>query len=129
MNESAPVDERTTFDTRVAHLGPQASVNFTIQRRARRPRWEVRVCYNDDELEHHGHPDCSTSNSPERAVALVSLKSADDVSAIARIYNRRNVHMVHFAAGSSVEGNFSHMDKILAFHPDDMGVMVQLVVN
>lgn len=48
--------------------------------------------------------------------------------------------MVPFGAGSSVEGNFSqpysgicidftHMDQVVAFHPDDMDVVVQPGVN
>ncbi|KAK4154519.1 hypothetical protein C8A00DRAFT_14360 [Chaetomidium leptoderma] len=98
------------------------------------------VCYDTDVLEHHGHSDWSTSNSPGRAVAVVYPKSTEDVSAIARICNNRNVPMVPFGAGSSVEGNFSQphsgicvdfsfMDKIVAFHPDDMDVVVQPGVN
>lgn len=98
------------------------------------------VSYDADVLEHHGHSDWSTSNSPERAVAVVYPRSTEDVSAIARICHRRNVPMVPFGAGSSVEGNFSqphsgicvdfaHMDKIVAFHPDDMDVVVQPGVN
>src|SRR5690606_4671438 len=98
------------------------------------------VCYDTDVLEHHGHSDWSTSNSPGRAVAVVYPKTTDDVSAIARICNNRRVPMVPFGAGSSVEGNFSqphsgicidfsYMDKILAFHPDDMDVVVQPGVN
>ncbi|KAK4120508.1 FAD-binding domain-containing protein [Parathielavia appendiculata] len=84
--------------------------------------------------------DASTSNTPERAVAVVYPKTTEDVSAIARICNRRSVPMVPFGAGSSIEGNFSqphsgicinfsNMDKILAFHPDDMDVVVQPGVN
>ncbi|KAK4246007.1 hypothetical protein C7999DRAFT_15844 [Corynascus novoguineensis] len=101
---------------------------------------EDAVTYDADVLEHHGHSDWSTSNSPGRAVAVVYPRSTEDVSAIARICNRRNVPMVPFGAGSSVEGNFSqphsgicidfaHMDKIIAFHPDDMDVVVQPGVN
>ncbi|KAJ4288847.1 hypothetical protein N0V88_007176 [Collariella sp. IMI 366227] len=98
------------------------------------------VSYDADVLEHHGHSDWSTSNSPERAVAVVYPRTTEDVSAIARICNRRNVPMVPFGAGSSVEGNFSqphsgicidftYMDQIIAFHPDDMDVVVQPGVN
>jgi D-lactate dehydrogenase (cytochrome) len=101
---------------------------------------EDAVSYDADVLEHHGHSSWSTSNTPERAVAVVYPKSTEDVSAIARICNRRLVPMVPFGAGSSVEGNFSqprsgicidfsHMDKILAFHPDDMDIVVQPGVN
>lgn len=98
------------------------------------------VSYDTDVIEHHGHSDWSTSNSSERAVAVVYPKSTEDVSTIARICDRRNVPMVPFGAGSSVEGNFSqphsgicvdfsYMDKIVAFHPDDMDVVVQPGVN
>ncbi|KAK3348219.1 FAD-linked oxidase-like protein [Neurospora tetraspora] len=69
------------------------------------------VTYDTHVLEHHGHSDCA-----------------------------RNVPMVPFGAGSSVEGNFSqpysgicidftYMDKVVAFHPDDMDVVVQAGVN
>ncbi|KAK4041206.1 hypothetical protein C8A01DRAFT_14980 [Parachaetomium inaequale] len=101
---------------------------------------EDAVCYDADVLEHHGHSEWSTSNSPGRAVAVVYPKSTEDVSAIARICHGRSVPMVPFGAGSSVEGNFSqphsgicvdfsYMDKIVAFHPDDMDVVVQPGVN
>jgi D-lactate dehydrogenase (cytochrome) len=98
------------------------------------------VSYDADVLEHHGHSDWSTSNSAERAVAVVYPRTTEDVSAIARICHRRSVPMVPFGAGSSVEGNFSQphsgvcvdfslMDRIVAFHPDDLDVVVQPGVN
>ncbi|KAK4222810.1 hypothetical protein QBC38DRAFT_489000 [Podospora fimiseda] len=98
------------------------------------------VSYDTEVLEHHGHSDWSTSNSPERAVAVVYPRTTSDVSTIAKICTRRNVPMAPFGAGSSVEGNFSqphsgicidfsHMDEIIAFHPDDMDVVVQPGVN
>ncbi|KAK1783388.1 hypothetical protein QBC45DRAFT_129403 [Copromyces sp. CBS 386.78] len=98
------------------------------------------VTYDADVLEHHGHSDWSTSNSPVRAAAIVYPRRTDHVSAIARICSARNVPMVPFGAGSSVEGNFSqpysgicidftYMDKVIAFHPDDMDVVVQPGVN
>ncbi|KAK3317427.1 hypothetical protein B0T19DRAFT_405119 [Cercophora scortea] len=98
------------------------------------------VSYDTDDLEHHGHSDWSTSNSPIRAAAIVYPRTTADVSAIARICNALNVPMVPFGAGSSVEGNFAqphsgicidmtHMDRIVAFHPEDMDVVVQPGVN
>ena len=83
------------------------------------------VCYDAEVLEHHGHSAWSTSNSPGRAAAVVYPKSTEDVACIARICHQRNVPMVPFGAGSSVEGNFSqphsgicidfaYMDKIVA---------------
>ena len=98
------------------------------------------VSYDTEVLEHHGHSDWSTSNAPERAVAVVYPRTTADVSLIARICTRRHVPMVPFGAGSSVEGNFSqphsgicidfsHMDQVVAFRPDDMDVTVQPGVN
>lgn len=101
---------------------------------------EDAVSYDADVLEHHGRSDWSTSNSAMRAVAVAYPRTTDHVSAIARICSARKVPMVPFGAGSSVEGNFSqphsgicidftYMDKVVAFHPDDMDVVVQPGVN
>lgn len=98
------------------------------------------VSYDSDVLEHHGHSDWSTSNSSERAVAVVFPRTTEDVSTIARICSKRKVPMIPFGAGSSVEGNFSqpysgicidftNMDKVISFHPEDMDVVVQPGVN
>ena len=98
------------------------------------------LSFDADVLEHHGHSDWSTSNSSGRAVAVAYPRTTDDVVAIARICHRRRVPMVPFGAGSSVEGNFSqphsgicidfaYMDRVIAFHPEDMDVVVQPGVN
>ncbi len=101
---------------------------------------KIAVSFDPDVLEHHGRSDWSSTNSPNRAVAVVYPRSTEDVSAIARICNKRRVPMVPFGAGSSIEGNFSqpysgicidfaYMDRIVAFHPDDLDVVVQPGVN
>ncbi|TDZ65274.1 D-lactate dehydrogenase [Colletotrichum trifolii] len=101
---------------------------------------ENAVSYDEDEIETHGHSDWSTSNSSGRPVAIVYPRTTEDVSNIAQVCHKHNVPMVPFGAGSSVEGSFSspysgicidfaHMDKIVAFHPDDMDVVVQPGVN
>lgn len=98
------------------------------------------MSYDEDVLDHHGHSDWSTSNSPGRAVAVAYPRSTDNVVAIAKVCNARNVPMVPYGAGSSVEGNFSQpysgicidctrMDRIIAFRPEDMDVTVQPGVN
>ncbi|KAK3321761.1 hypothetical protein B0H66DRAFT_574273 [Apodospora peruviana] len=98
------------------------------------------VSYDPDVLEHHGHSDWSTSNSANRAVAVVYPRTTAEVTTIARVCSAYNCPMVPFGAGSSVEGNFSQpyggicvdfclMDKIVAFRPDDMDVVVQPGVN
>ncbi|KAI9740610.1 MAG: hypothetical protein M1834_005191 [Cirrosporium novae-zelandiae] len=101
---------------------------------------EEAITYDDEVIHSHGHSEWSTSNSPGRPVAVVYPTSTEDVSLIARICYKYNVPMVPFGAGSSVEGNFSspfsgicidftHMDKIIAFHENDMDVVVQPGVN
>lgn len=99
-----------------------------------------RVSFDEDALEHHGHSDWSTANSLVRAVAIAYPRTTEEVVAIAKICNERRVPMVPFGAGSSIEGNFSQphsgicidftqMDRIVDFHPDDMDVVVQPGVN
>jgi D-lactate dehydrogenase (cytochrome) len=98
------------------------------------------VSFDEDVIEHHGHSDWSTANTPERPVAVVYPRTTEDVSAIARVCSEHDVPMVAFGAGSSVEGNFSspysgicidftHMNSIIAFHPGDLDVVVQPGVN
>ena len=101
---------------------------------------EDAVSFDEDVIEHHGHSEWSTSNSSERPVAVIYPKSTEDVVKIARVCNEHSVPLVPFGAGSSVEGNFSSpysgicvdfsfMDQMLAFHPEDMDVVVQPGVN
>lgn len=99
-----------------------------------------KVSYDEEALEHHGYSDWSTANSSTRAVAIAYPTTTTEVVAIAKICSKFKVPMVPFGAGSSVEGNFSqpfsgicidfaHMDKVVAFHPDDMDVVVQPGLN
>lgn len=98
------------------------------------------VTYDEDVLDHHGHSEWSTSNTPVRAVAVVYPRSTEDVVAIAKTCSARRVPMIPYGAGSSVEGNFSqpysgicidftHMDRVIAYRPEDMDVTVQPGVN
>lgn len=98
------------------------------------------VSVDKDDLEDHGFSEWSTSNTEVRPIAIVHPKTTEDVSAIAKICTHYKVPMVPYGAGSSVEGNFSSpyagicvdvssMDKIVAFHPEDMDVVVQPGVN
>ncbi|RGP70109.1 d-lactate dehydrogenase cytochrome [Fusarium sporotrichioides] len=101
---------------------------------------EEAVSTDWDDLEEHGHSEWSTSNSDSRPVAVIRPQTTEQVSAIARICTTYRVPMVPYGAGSSVEGNFSsphsgvcldlsNMNKIVAFHPDDMDIVVQAGVN
>ncbi|PHH87865.1 hypothetical protein CDD83_8306 [Cordyceps sp. RAO-2017] len=98
------------------------------------------VSMDETDLEEHGYSEWSTSNTDGRPVAIVRPASTEQVSAVAEICTRHRVPMVPFGAGSSVEGNFSSplsgicidlgaMDRIVAFHPLDMDVVVQPGVN
>ncbi|KAF3765543.1 FAD-binding domain-containing protein [Cryphonectria parasitica EP155] len=98
------------------------------------------VSFDEEALDHHGYSDWSTSNSPVRAVAIAYPRTTDDVVTIAKICSAHRVPMIPFGAGSSVEGNFSQphsgvcvdfaqMDRVVAFHPDDMDAVVQPGVN
>ncbi|KAH7127876.1 glycolate oxidase [Dactylonectria estremocensis] len=101
---------------------------------------EDAVSYDEDDIETHGYSDWSSCNSLGRGVAIVYPKSTEEVSTAAAICNKHNVPIVPFGAGSSIEGNFAspysgividltYMNKIMAFHPDDMDVVVQPGVN
>ncbi|KAK1977952.1 glycolate oxidase [Colletotrichum cereale] len=130
-----------------ASQGKLSQVDFADRKQMLRAAEEISdalgedaVSFDGDEIELHGHSDWSTSNSSGRPVAIVYPRTTEDVSRIAKICNRHTVPMVPYGAGSSIEGSFSspysgicidfvHMDKIIAFHPDDMDVVVQPGVN
>ncbi|KAF4973160.1 hypothetical protein FSARC_504 [Fusarium sarcochroum] len=98
------------------------------------------VSVDNHDLDEHGYSEWSTSNTDVRPVAIVKPTSTEQVSSAAKICNRYKVPIVPYGAGSSVEGNFSSpfsgvcldlsdMNKIVAFHPDDMDIVVQAGVN
>ncbi|KAF5586246.1 d-lactate dehydrogenase (cytochrome) [Fusarium pseudocircinatum] len=98
------------------------------------------VSVDSDDLDEHGYSEWSTSNTDVRPVAIVRPQTTEEVSSIARICTKYKVPMIPYGAGSSVEGNFSSpysgvcldlsgMDKIVAFHPEDMDIVVQAGVN
>ncbi|RBR09749.1 hypothetical protein FVER53590_11802 [Fusarium verticillioides] len=98
------------------------------------------VSVDSDDLDEHGYSEWSTSNTNVRPVAIARPKTTEEVSSIARICTKYKVPMTPYGAGSSVEGNFSSpysgvcldlcgMDKIVAFHPEDMDIVVQAGVN
>ncbi|MBE3041969.1 FAD-binding protein [Candidatus Bathyarchaeota archaeon] len=98
------------------------------------------VSIDFDDLEEHGFSEWSTSNTTVRPKAIVRPSSTEQVSEIAKICSKHKIPMVPYGAGSSVEGNFSsphsgicidlsRMEAIVAFHPDDLDVVVQAGVN
>ncbi|KAH6663273.1 hypothetical protein F5X68DRAFT_271660 [Plectosphaerella plurivora] len=101
---------------------------------------EDAVSLDQDDVEDHGYSEWSTSHTPERPVAIIRPSSTEEVSLVAKVCSKYNVPMVPFGAGSSVEGNstapysgvcidLSSMDQIVAFHPEDLDVVVQAGVN
>ncbi|KFA78618.1 hypothetical protein S40288_06969 [Stachybotrys chartarum IBT 40288] len=98
------------------------------------------VSYDEDNLEEHGFSDWSSINSSGRGIAIIYPRTTEDVSKAVTICHSHDVPIVPFGAGSSIEGNFAapysgiiidttYMDKIVAFHPDDMDIVVQPGVN
>ena len=95
---------------------------------------------DETDLESHAYSEWSTSNAETAPIAVIRPLSTEQVSVIAKFCTKYRVPMVPYGAGSSVEGNFSapysgicidlsNMDKIVAFHPEDMDVVVQPGVN
>ncbi|KAF5006342.1 hypothetical protein FDECE_7270 [Fusarium decemcellulare] len=86
------------------------------------------VSIDSDDLDEHGYSEWSTSNTDVRPVAIVRPQTTEQVSNIARICTKYKVPMIPYGAGSSVE-DLSGMDRIVAFHPEDMDIVVQAGVN
>lgn len=71
---------------------------------------------------------------------IVYPKSTEEVSGIAKICHERRIPMTAFSGGTSLEGHFAptrggvcidftHMDKILKIHKEDLDVVVQPAVG
>ncbi|KAG6306437.1 hypothetical protein E4U45_007173 [Claviceps purpurea] len=131
VTEKAPRTRRQYADTRTM-LAAVDEIRTSLG--------EDAVSMDASDIEEHSFSEWSTSNSDTRPVAVVRPQSTDDVSIIARICTKYKVPMTPYGAGSSVEGNFSspfsgvcldfsEMNKIVAFHPKDMDVVVQPGVN
>ncbi|CZT12641.1 related to proteins containing the FAD binding domain [Rhynchosporium graminicola] len=93
-----------------------------------------------EDLRFHGFSEWSPSNIDSLPIAVVYPKSTAEVSTLATICHKYKVPMTAFSGGSSLEGNFSaphgglsidfkHMNKIVAFHEDDMDIVVQPSCN
>ncbi|KAJ5467709.1 hypothetical protein N7475_005461 [Penicillium sp. IBT 31633x] len=98
------------------------------------------VTMDEDDIDLHSYSEVSTSHCATRPVAVVTPKNTEEVSTIARICSKYKIPMIPFGGGSSVEGHFtapysglsidfSQMNRIIAFHEQDMDVVVQPGVN
>ncbi|MCJ1393866.1 hypothetical protein MMC18_006742 [Xylographa bjoerkii] len=97
---------------------------------------EDSVSTDEEDLKAHGFSEWSTVNAEQLPVAVAYPKSTAEVSEIAKVCHKYRMPMVPYSGGSSLEANFSapyggmsidfaFMDKIVAFHEDDMDIVVQ----
>ncbi|PVH81826.1 hypothetical protein DL98DRAFT_514460 [Cadophora sp. DSE1049] len=98
------------------------------------------ISMDPSDLKHHGESEWSPSNIETLPIAVAYPKSTAEVSILAKICHKYKVPMTGFSGGSSLEGNFSaphggvsvdfmHMNRVLAFHEDDMDIVVQPAVG
>lgn len=102
----------------------------------RRTLGDDAVSTDDEDLKAHGFSEWSTINIDQLPVAVAYPKSTAEVSEIAKVCHKYRMPMVPYSGGSSLEANFSapyggmsidfaYMDKIVAFHEEDMDIVVQ----
>ncbi|KAL3962176.1 hypothetical protein ACCO45_003699 [Purpureocillium lilacinum] len=124
--EVPPTPRWRATESRVAKSARRyADRQTTLQAVAeiRRAIGDDAVSTDDGDLEEHGHSEWSTSNTDARPVAVVRPASTEQVSAVARICSR------YRRPFSGVCVDLSAMDRIVAFHPDDMDVVVEAGLN
>ncbi|KAJ4358519.1 D-lactate ferricytochrome c oxidoreductase [Didymosphaeria variabile] len=101
---------------------------------------EDTISTDDEDLLRHGYSEWSSINIDQLPVAVAYPQSTEEVSTIAKTCQKYKIPMIPFSGGSSLEANFSapyggmsidftHMDKILSLHADDMDVVVQPSVS
>ena len=97
---------------------------------------EDSISTDDEDLKAHGFSEWSSINIDQLPVAVAYPKTTAEVSEIAKVCHKYRMPMVPYSGGSSLEANFSapyggmsidfaFMDKIIAFHEEDMDVVVQ----
>ncbi|GME50040.1 D-lactate dehydrogenase [Neofusicoccum parvum] len=97
---------------------------------------EDAISTDDDDLRAHGYSEWSSINIDQLPVAVAYPKSTEQVSEIAKVCHKYKIPMIPYSGGSSLEANFAapfggmsidftHMDKILSLHAEDMDVVVQ----
>ncbi|KAF3939120.1 hypothetical protein ABW19_dt0200719 [Dactylella cylindrospora] len=103
---------------------------------------EENVSCNQEDLEHHSGSSWSShpANPHERPFMVLYPSTTEQVSEIVKICNHRKIPITAYSGGTSLEGHFaptrsgvcidfSHMDKVLALHEDDLDVVVQPAVG
>ncbi|KAI9265161.1 hypothetical protein BDA99DRAFT_437154 [Phascolomyces articulosus] len=94
------------------------------------------VTVDEETLQLHGYSENSYHNEGTPNI-VVYPSSTEEVVQIVKIANKLNVPIIAFSGGTSLEGHFTapeggicisfteHMDKVVAFHPDDLDIVVQ----
>ncbi|KAG2230753.1 hypothetical protein INT48_006341 [Thamnidium elegans] len=94
------------------------------------------VTVDEEALQDHGYSSNSYHNEGAPNIVVYPTSTAQ-VSEIVKICNKHDIPIIPFSGGTSLEGHFSapkggvcisfteHMDHIIAFHPEDMDIVVQ----
>lgn len=94
------------------------------------------VSVDEESLQNRGYSNNSYHNEGAPNI-VVYPSSTNDVVQIVQIANKYDIPIIPFSGGTSLEGHFSaprggicisfteHMDQVVAFHPDDMDIVVQ----
>ncbi|KAI8076688.1 uncharacterized protein B0P05DRAFT_545461 [Gilbertella persicaria] len=94
------------------------------------------VTVDEEVLQNHGYSNNSYHNEGAPNI-VVYPESTEQVAQIVKVANKYNVPIIPFSGGTSLEGHFSapkggicisfteHMDQVVAFHPEDMDIVVQ----
>ncbi|KAM0124510.1 hypothetical protein ACHAP3_010298 [Botrytis cinerea] len=103
---------------------------------------EIREATNEDTIstDPEDFSEWSSTNVNSLPVAVAYPKSTQEVSKIASICHKYRVPIVPYSGGTSLEGNvscpyggvsvdFAFMDQIVAFHQEDMDIVVQPSVS
>ena len=103
---------------------------------------EENISTTDSDLKSHSGSEWSsyTTSEGEKPFCVVKPGSTEDVSGIMKICHKRRIPVTGYSGGTSLEGHFastrggvcidfSRMDKILAFHDEDLDVVVQPAVG
>lgn len=103
---------------------------------------EENISTTDADVKSHSGSEWSSHPSlpGDQPFAVIKPRSTEEVSEIMKICHRRRIPVTAYSGGTSLEGHFaatrggicidfSHMDKVLALHKDDLDVVVQPAVG
>ncbi|CAI7628171.1 unnamed protein product [Penicillium palitans] len=134
--KQSPPDEKSSSKPQYATLKKMEKAIQEIHQEL----GEKSISTDDEDLKMHGYSEWSSVNIDRLPVAVAYPESTEQVATIARICHKHKVPMIPYSGGSSVEGHFSapfggisvdflNMSKVVAFHPEDMDIIVQPSVS